>query len=151
MDPEPTFAEIARILRQGGVFAACDCDWPPTMLWEAEAAYVAFRTAIQDMEKRHGLSSDLRRWAKDGHLDRMKASGRFRYVKELLVHQRESGDAERLVGLAMSQGGAAGLLKHGLTEDEVGLTALRREAHRILGETPMPWYFSYRVRVGVRD
>jgi len=29
MEPEPTFAEIARILRPGGVFAAIDCDWPP--------------------------------------------------------------------------------------------------------------------------
>ncbi|HEY4611160.1 MAG TPA: class I SAM-dependent methyltransferase, partial [Ilumatobacteraceae bacterium] len=31
MDPEPTFAEIARILRPGGVFAAIDCDWPPSV------------------------------------------------------------------------------------------------------------------------
>src|SRR5690606_15398774 len=31
MEPEPTFAEMARILRPGGVFAAFDCDWPPTM------------------------------------------------------------------------------------------------------------------------
>src|SRR5262245_33160873 len=26
MDPEPTFAEVARILRPGGVFVAVDCD-----------------------------------------------------------------------------------------------------------------------------
>ena len=28
MEPGATFAEIARILRPGGVFAAVDCDWP---------------------------------------------------------------------------------------------------------------------------
>jgi SAM-dependent methyltransferase len=28
MEPEPTFAEVARILRRGGVFAAYDYDWP---------------------------------------------------------------------------------------------------------------------------
>ena len=38
-DPSAFVGEIARILREGGVFAACDCDWPPTMRWEAQAAY----------------------------------------------------------------------------------------------------------------
>jgi SAM-dependent methyltransferase len=31
MDPTPTFAEVARLLRPGGVFAALDCDWPPSV------------------------------------------------------------------------------------------------------------------------
>lgn len=30
MDPVSTFTEVARILRPGGVFAAIDCDWPPS-------------------------------------------------------------------------------------------------------------------------
>ena len=37
-----TFAEIARILRPGGVFAAYDCDWPPTVNWAIEQAYQTF-------------------------------------------------------------------------------------------------------------
>src|SRR5690606_2279453 len=41
MDPGPTFAEVARILRPEGVFAAIDCDWPPAVHWEAEIAYNA--------------------------------------------------------------------------------------------------------------
>ena len=31
MDPMTTFAEVARLLRPGGVFAALDCDWPPSV------------------------------------------------------------------------------------------------------------------------
>lgn len=31
MEPEATFAEVARLLRPGGVFAAIDCDWPPVV------------------------------------------------------------------------------------------------------------------------
>ena len=31
MEPFGTFAEVARLLRPGGVFAAIDCDWPPTI------------------------------------------------------------------------------------------------------------------------
>jgi SAM-dependent methyltransferase len=48
MDPESTFAEVARILRPGGVFAAIDCDWPPSVgnagaeqAWHAARARVA--------------------------------------------------------------------------------------------------------------
>ena len=31
MEPAPTFGEVARLLRPGGVFAALDCDWPPVV------------------------------------------------------------------------------------------------------------------------
>jgi SAM-dependent methyltransferase len=31
MEPSSTFTEVARILRPGGVFAAVDCDWPPSI------------------------------------------------------------------------------------------------------------------------
>lgn len=31
MEPESTFVEVARLLRPSGVFAAIDCDWPPSV------------------------------------------------------------------------------------------------------------------------
>jgi len=37
-----------------------------------------------------------------------------------------------------------------LTEQEVGLDHLKRVAHDLLGPEPIPWYFSYRVRMGVK-
>lgn len=150
MEPDPTFAEVARILRAGGVFAAIDCDWPPTIGWEIEEAYRACMTKVGALEKLHGVSTGVQKWAKEEHLSRMTVSRRFRFTKELLVHQVEEGDALRLVGLARSQGSMAALLKHGLSEDEVGLTELRRAAEKWMGNKPKPWYFSYRVRVGVK-
>jgi SAM-dependent methyltransferase len=150
MEPEPTFAEIARILRAGGVFAAIDCDWPPTMGWEVEAAYRVCMTKVGELEQQNGVSANVRKWAKEEHLKRMTASGRFRFTKELAVHQIEHGDAVRLVGLVRSQGSVAALLKHGLSEEEVGLTELRTAAQMWLGDKGKPWYFSYRVRVGVK-
>ena len=150
MEPAPTFAEIARILRSGGVFAACDCDWPPTMNWEAEATYRVWSSGIGALEAQHGVSQDVKKWPKQEHLACMKDSGLFRYLREVLVHQVESGSADRLVGLAKSQGGVESLLKHGLSEEQVGLTKLRETAARILGEEPRPWYFSYRLRIGIK-
>jgi ubiquinone/menaquinone biosynthesis C-methylase UbiE len=150
MEPEPTFAEVARILRTGGVFAAIDCDWPPTIDWEVEAAYGKVMQQVEALEKRHGVSTDVRKWAKEEHLSRMVASGRFRFTKELLVHQLESGDAVRLVGLTRSQGSVAALLRAGLSEDEVGISTLRKAAEKWLGAKARPWYFSYRVRIGIK-
>lgn len=150
MEPEPTFAEIARILRPGGVFAAIDCDWPPTIGWEMESAYRAFLQRVHAMEGETGLTKEVHRWAKESHLARMEASGRFRYTKEVLMHHVESGNAARLVGLAKSFGGVATLLRNGISEERIGLTALRKVAEKELGDGPRPWYFSYRVRIGIR-
>jgi SAM-dependent methyltransferase len=150
MEPNGTFAEVARILRSGGVFAAYDCDWPATTHWEAEQAENAFMKRASTLEREHGLTRDLKRWHKSEHLARMQASGHFRYVKEVTVHSVEQGNAERLIGLALSQGGVMTLLKNGLTEDEIGLTAFRDVANRTLGETLRPWYFSYRIRLAVK-
>jgi SAM-dependent methyltransferase len=150
MEPEPTFAEIARILRPGGVFAAYDCDWPPTLGWEIEMAYKACLAQAAALELERGISRDVRYWDKREHLDRMRASGRFRYLREVLVHHVESGGVERLVGLALSQGQIAALLKNGLSEQEIGITALRAAAAHVLGDRVVPWYWSYRVRVGVK-
>jgi SAM-dependent methyltransferase len=150
MEPESTFAEVARVLRPGGVFAAYDCDWPPTFNWEAEHAYSACLAQATAKEQAYGVSRDVHHWDKRQHLERIRASGRFRFAKEIVLHHVEQGSAERLVGLALSQGGIATLQKHGLSEDEIGITALREAARRVLGKAVVPWYFSYRLRVGVK-
>lgn len=150
MEPAATFAEAARILRPGGVFAAYDCDWPPTIPWEAEVAYLAALERAESIGADRRFYSGVERWDKSGHLQRMRESGRFRYVKEIVLHHAEPGSAERLVGLWLSQGGVATLLKRGMTEDEIGLPPFRAEAERVLGTGLAPWYWSYRVRFGVR-
>jgi len=150
MEPESTFAEIARILRPGGVFAAYDCDWPPTLSWEIEQAHQTFQAQMHVAEQAHGFSRDVRAWDKPKHLERMRASGQFRVTKEIVLHNVEQGGAERLVGLELSQGGVATLLKNGVSEDEIGITRLRETAQRVLGDAIVPWYFSYRVRLGVK-
>jgi hypothetical protein len=71
-------------------------------------------------------------------------------VKEILVHSIEAGSAERLVGLCRSQGSVSTLLKHGVTEEEIGLDSLKTVAERTLGDGTVPWYWSYRVRVALR-
>jgi len=59
MEPVSTLAEVARLLRPGGAFAAIDCDWPPSVGdARAERAWSDCRTVIRVHERRRtaGLS-----------------------------------------------------------------------------------------------
>lgn len=150
MLPEPTFAEAARVLRLGGVFAAYDYDWPPLMpRWEAETAFRRFMTGVHELEQTHGSDRGIRRAEKSGHLARMAASGRFRYTREFMLHSADEGSRDRLVGLVLSLGGVQSLLKAGLTEAEVGIDHLREELAAVTGAEPQRWYWTYRVRAGI--
>lgn len=151
MEPESTFKEAARILEPGGVFAAYDYDWPPTTgIWEADAAYEACVRQVAAREKEFkGGGPPVRRWGKNGHLERMQASGCFRYTKEIVLQHTDLGSAGRLVGLLMSQGSVMTLLKAGLGEDELGIAQFRQAARQALGSGESIWYWSSRVRIGI--
>ena len=149
MDPQGTFSEAARILKAGGVFAACDYDWPPvTGIWEVDKAYAECDRQGRALERELGLADALEFYEKSGHLARMHASGAFRWVREILLHDEDEGDAERLVGLALSQGSVQTLLKAGLSEDEIGITRLREKASSLMSGKKR-WLWSSRLRVGV--
>jgi SAM-dependent methyltransferase len=148
MEPEPTFAEAARILRPGGVFAAYDYDWPPLVDPEVDEAFMAHRRRRAELRARLGIQRGADRWAKHGHLERMRASGRFRLCREIVLHSVEDGNAERIVGFAHSLGlpaiAADEELERELRVDELGAVA-----RRVLGDRTVPFFFGYRVRLGV--
>jgi ubiquinone/menaquinone biosynthesis C-methylase UbiE len=151
MDPGPTFEEVARVLRQGGIFAAYDCDWPPTTgRWRADRAYDKVIQGTGSLDKKITEANRVTKWAKEEHLKRMAESRRFRYTKEVVIHETEIGDAERFVGILLSQGGIQALLKAGRTEKELGIEEFREECRTVLGDNPREWYWSYRVRIGIR-
>jgi SAM-dependent methyltransferase len=147
MEPEPTFAEAARLLRPGGVFAAYDYDWPPVVNWEVESAFEEVLRRVRAGRRRDGGPM---RFSKEGHLDRIKGSGHFRYAREIVFHSRDRADAQRIVGMAFSLGPLTVLLGNGQSEEELGLAALREAAERALGDRTVDIFVGYRIRLGVR-
>ena len=95
-------------------------------------------------------NGDRMRYSKDGHLDRIKQSGHFRYAREVVLQSRERGTAERIVGMALSLGPLTVMLRTGTSEEEIGLEALRETARRALGDREVDIYLGYRVRLGIR-
>jgi len=140
MDPQPTIAEIARILRPGGVFAAYDYDWPPLADWEVDAA---FGRVIE------AAGVDLARPEKARHLDNLAASGRFRAVREVFLHSRELASAAYIARLPLVFGLVARMLAEGTAERDLGLDTLWETCQRRLHPGANVLWWSYRVRIAV--
>ena len=148
MDPAPTFGEVARVLRPGGAFVALDCDWPPVVgNAEAEAAWDHCRAAVRRHEAH--VDTEVRRWAKEEHLARMAASGRFAVCREIALHHAEEGDADRFVDLLRSQGDYQTLRRAGIDDATLGLDEFVATVQRTLGRAPRPFWFTYRLRIGI--
>lgn len=147
MEPTATLAEVARILRPGGLFAAYDYDWPPTITWELDQVSLEVGARLVELVRERGLAHTLKIWPKDRHLERMRESGHFCFTREVALHHIEQGDAARF--LEMVRGNA---LSHQFqfTDHEIGFERLRSAAFQFLGSEPIPWYVSYRVRIGIK-
>ena len=150
MEPASTLSEINRILKKGGLFIAYDCLWPPTLNWEAEQIWNKFFFELRKLEKSLNVFEMVHYWPKDQHLIRIKESGHFRYLKEITFEKQEEGNAERFIQLAMSQGQVQTILKLGCSEEEAGLSWFKKEIKKVLSDTMIPWWFSYKVRMAVK-
>ena len=144
-DPARALPEIRRVLRPGGLLVAYLPAWPPRMDPEADVAFAAYEDRMTRLEIERGLRPPD---AGDDYAATMRASGQFRYVAELALHSRETGDTGRLMLLARTRGGAAALLRAGATEEEIGLTGLAEVAARRLPRQ-RPWWWSFKVTIGV--
>jgi ubiquinone/menaquinone biosynthesis C-methylase UbiE len=150
MDPTPTLAETARILRPGGVFAAYDYDVVPVCDWEAEQAFRSLLDRRRAFRVARGTYSGSDRWPKESHLERIEASGHFHYVREVVLHSVEEGSAGRLIGLAYSVGLPVPEADDDDVERELRYREFEDDVHRVLGNRELPFRFGYRVRLGVR-
>lgn len=77
----------------------------------------------------------------------MRESGYFRFTREVVLHAIEHGDAARYLEMMRSTAFSG---QFQLTDQELGLDRLGRAAVQTLGSAPIPWYVSYRVRIGVK-
>ncbi|WP_405105088.1 class I SAM-dependent methyltransferase [Paenibacillus sp. FSL K6-1217] len=151
MDPVSTLQDIARCLRPGGVFAAYDCDWPLVLQPAIEARYNRMIAASDALLTELQPDTDqARKWDKEGHLGRIKASGCFTYAREIVFHNTESCDAQRYIGLALSQGGVQSLLKLSPASLEQDIAEFSAEVEEFFQGRTLLVPISYRMRTGVK-
>lgn len=151
MEPASTLKEAARILQPGGLFMAYDYDTIPLCNRRAETAYQVLLAYIRRMEDTHpAVRGTFRRWDKDGHLSRIRDSGWFPFSRELVFAHTEDGSADRLLALALSQGGVQALIRTAPQAVLPQLEAFEKAVRAALGDRPCPMTFSYRLRLGIR-
>jgi len=151
MEPVSTLREIHRVLRNGGVFAAYDCDWPPMLSWELEKQYMElYEKCDEILEREMAEESKVVKRNKDEHLQNLRVSGAFRYTREIVFHHRELCNAERYVGLALSQGGLQSVLKLGSTELDGDIASFREQTDKYFNGHMKEVIFSYRMRLGIK-
>ena len=120
--PSRRFAEAARILRPGGVFAAYDYDWPPIVHWEIEAAFEEMLRRLRTGRRPDGDTCATRRRGISIGSGRAATSGTP--ARSSCTRQSEAAPG-RIVGMALSLGPLTVMLQNGTTEEELGLAALR--------------------------
>ncbi|MFH0070926.1 class I SAM-dependent methyltransferase, partial [Peribacillus sp. NPDC056705] len=99
MDPATTLKEVARVLRDEGVFAVYDCDWPPSLTWRVEQAYHGLIEEAEAIIDRHVEAQEQAyKGNKNEHLKHIRESGVFRFSKEIVFHHIEPFTAERYTG-----------------------------------------------------
>ncbi|MDR1002241.1 MAG: class I SAM-dependent methyltransferase [Oscillospiraceae bacterium] len=144
LEPTSTLAEVNRLLRLGGVFAVYDCDWPPCAFGNADRAYEKLFSKV------HALDSERSAYPKERHLQNMKDSGYFGYVRELVFHNEESCTATRYIALAESQGGLQAVRKSNPKAIENEWEEFVVAANKAFGDEEQTIFFGYRMRLGVK-
>ncbi len=147
MEPAATLAEIARILRPGGLFAAYDYDSPPAIHWELDRIAQESTSRLMGLIRERGLAPTIKIWPKNKSLDPLRESGHFRFTREVFLHSIEQGDAARFLEMMRSSAFSG---QFQFTDQEIGFDRLSNAAHQFIGSEPVPWYFSYRVRIGIK-
>ncbi len=151
MEPEPTLKEVNRILKNNGVFAVIDCDWPPITKWEAEKAYIQLYNKVMEIESHvPEIKNSFVRYPKDKHLANIIQSGYFTYAREILFCSSETCTKERFINIMLSQGSTQTILKKYPELIEKQLAEFYNEINSYFDSEPFGVEFCYRMRIGIK-
>lgn len=148
MDPERTIAEVARVLRAGGVWAVVDYDMP-LIHWELDLAVRHCLDRAKATSAELELNKEQKHWPGEP-AERIEKSARFRCVVESGMQAADTGDSTRLLGLVRSLGAVSAPLQACQSEAALGLDKLGEVSRRILDGKCMDWFWNYRVILALK-
>ncbi len=151
MNPRDTLLEVNRILRNGGIFAAVDCDWPPVCNANAEIAYMNLFNKVRIIEEENkDICKTFHRWDKNNHLKNLIESGFFTYCREIVFDNCEECSTERFLALAESQGSLQTILKYSPELIENDFLNFQKAVYKSFDMKADKISFCYRMRIGIK-
>lgn len=141
MNARATIAEIARIMRRGALFAAYDYVLPPIVDPRLDDAF----DTVLDWA---GLTP--RRPETETYLRNLRRSGWFRWVRSAAMEGRETGDAKRIIDLAMSLGAVSARLGTAKGRRAREWTRFTRIASETLGHARRPFWWTYQTVLAMK-
>jgi ubiquinone/menaquinone biosynthesis C-methylase UbiE len=150
MDPFSTLKEVSRVLKTDGIFAAYDCDWPPTVNWRIEDQFISLIDKADAIINRYAADKKATKWDKEKHIKNMEDSRVFRFVKEIVFHNIEPCDAQRYIGLVLSQGGIQTVFKLGVQDLNDDIESFKNTVKEHFRGNTLDILFSYRMRLGIK-
>lgn len=151
LDREKALSEVDRVLRPGGIFMACDFDFPPVTFWKADQAY----QELLDEQKRLGvrypeLNKNVNEGDKSKNLKIIQDSGIFAYCREMVLDGEVLFDAQHYMDLAYSQSPLQRILNSGIPEGGVITKAFEKKVKAAFGGRTCKTNFCMRIRLGVK-
>lgn len=151
MNPETTLNEVSRVLKEGGIFATYDYDWPPVCDWQGEMEYQRLFDKIKTIEYTYPqIKNSFIRWEKNRHLEHIKNSEKFRYVREIVFLNTEDCNAHKFISLALSHGGLQTIIKANIHEIDSDVARFKERILDIFGNNNFKVSFGYRMRIGIK-
>ena len=148
MDPAPTAAEVGRLLRPGGAFGTYWEHWASPMA-EVERAFRELERQVDELDGRLGASATLRRWPRRAQEKQLAGCGLFALTREIAFHHVAPLTADQLVRMVRTLGAVMVLVKHGLSDDQIGLTKFGEVAAAAFGGQAKPIYHTWGLWYGV--
>lgn len=146
------YAEVDRLLQPGGAFVIYYYDWPPRIHPVIDKAFEAHVQLVDSLAGGVGgrANTDILA-ARHADLDLMRASGIFYRLDEREIEMADTGNASRVVRLALSSGSVTRLLAQGVSEESIGLDVLRQKVSEELRSGKVArWEWRYTALVGIK-
>ena len=146
MDPEPSMAEIMRVLKPQGMFVLLNHNWPPLSNdLELDALYFKFKSTLGALVAERGLYANYF-YRIDRFSKWLYESKRFDYFREFHAHQLVSWTQAEYLGFTYTYGDLALLLQEGVLKRDMHLDQLEEAVARYFSNTPVnEFMFSWRV------
>ena len=141
MPRKETIREVARILRPGAVLAVYDYQLPPLI-------DPALDPVFADLLRWSGLPTE--RTDKATHVTNLTRSGRFRWVRPFCLHYSDTGNAARLLDLALSIAHVSARLDGDARSREPHWRRFSAAARRTLGQRRRRFWWTFDVVLAVK-